>query len=145
MTVMEKIIRIGMFIFFYFKKCLKTIESANFRPNRSGNLKHTYFFFLGLMQRKYKLCVFFVGHLSLLNGICHLLKKEIICALFLIGLTISSIADYTHLPVHVRTLRVDRGTGAPPPWKLMLNGFEPPPPPISGKNWTHPGKCWTPS
>ena len=31
--------------FFYFKKRLKTIESANFRPNRSGNLKHTYFFF----------------------------------------------------------------------------------------------------
>ena len=31
--------------FFYFRKCLKTIESANFRPNRSGNLKHTYFFF----------------------------------------------------------------------------------------------------
>ena len=31
--------------FLYFKKCLKTIESANFRPNRSGNLKHTYFFF----------------------------------------------------------------------------------------------------
>ena len=46
MTAMEKIVRIGVCVF-YFKKRLKTIESANFRPNRSGNLKHTYFF-LGL-------------------------------------------------------------------------------------------------